>query len=62
LDAAKTLGVKGELIGPTTYDPSAEVGMFRKIVEQQPRRNLPLRARPEIFRAEIDKAVAQGIP
>ena len=36
LDAAKTLGVKGELIGPTTYDPSAEVGMFRKIVEQQP--------------------------
>jgi len=36
LDAAKMLGVKAELIGPTTYDPDAEVGMFRKVVEQQP--------------------------
>ncbi len=62
LDAAKTLGVKGELIGPTTYDPSAEVGMFRKIVEQQPAGICLSAARPEIFRAEIDKAVAQGIP
>jgi len=62
LDAAKTLGVKGELIGPATYDPSAEVGMFRKIVEQQPAGICLSAARPEIFRAEIDKAVAQGIP
>jgi len=62
LDAAKTLGVKGELVGPTTYDPSAEVGMFRKVVEQQPAGICLSAARPEIFRAEIDKAVAQGIP
>ena len=62
LDAAKTLGVKGELIGPTTYDPSAEVGMFRKIVEQQPAGICLSAARPEIFRAEIDKAMAHGIP
>ena len=32
LDAARTLGVKGELTGPTTYDPNGEVGMFRQIV------------------------------
>src|ERR1700687_6133863 len=62
LDAAKTLGVKGELIGPATYDPSAEVGMFRKIVEQQPAGICLSAARPEIFRAETDKAVASGIP
>jgi ribose transport system substrate-binding protein len=36
LDAAKTLGVKAELIGPTNYDPNGEIGMFRKVVEQQP--------------------------
>src|ERR1700686_2562149 len=62
LDAARTLGVKGELTGPTTYDPSAEVGMFRKIVEQQPAGICLSAARPEIFRAEIDKGGANGIP
>jgi ribose transport system substrate-binding protein len=62
LDAAKTLGVKGELIGPTTYDPNAEVGMFRQIVEQHPAGICLSAARPELFQAEIDKALAQGIP
>ena len=62
LDAAKALGVKGEFSGPTTYDPSAEVGIFRQIVEQHPDGICLSAARPEIFQAEIDKAVAQGIP
>src|SRR5713101_7061806 len=62
LDAAKTLGVKGELSGPTTYDPSAEVGMFRQIVEQNPAGICLSAARPEIFQAEVAKAVAHGIP
>jgi ribose transport system substrate-binding protein len=62
LDAAKTLGVKGELIGPATYDPNAEVGMFRQIVEQHPGGICLSAARPELFQAEIDKAIAQGIP
>ncbi len=62
LDAAKTLGVKGELIGPATYDPNAEVGMFRQIVEQHPAGICLSAARPELFQAEIDKALAQGIP
>src|SRR5437870_11921099 len=38
LDAAKTLGVKGELTGPTTYDPNAQGGTSRQIVEQRPAR------------------------
>jgi ribose transport system substrate-binding protein len=62
LDAAKALGVKGELIGPTGYAPNAELGMFRQIVEQHPAGICLSAARPEIFQAEIDKAVAQGIP
>jgi ribose transport system substrate-binding protein len=62
LDAAKALGVKAELVGPTGYAPNAEVTMFRDIVEQHPAGICLSAARPEIFQAEIDKAVAQGIP
>src|SRR5713101_4199107 len=62
LDAAKALGVKAELIGPATYDPGAESGMFRDLVEKQPSGICLSAARPEFFRAEIDKAVAAGIP
>jgi ribose transport system substrate-binding protein len=61
-DAARALGVKGELIGPATYDPDGEVGMFRQVVEQHPAGICLSAARHEIFQAEIDKAVAQGIP
>jgi ribose transport system substrate-binding protein len=62
LDSAKSLEVKAELIGPTGYAPNAELGMFRQIVEQQPAGICLSAARPEIFLAEINKAVAQGIP
>ncbi len=62
LDAAKALGVKGELLGPTGYQPNAEMLMFREIVEQHPAGICLSAARPEIFQAEIDKAVSQGIP
>jgi ribose transport system substrate-binding protein len=62
LDAARALGVKGELIGPATYDPDAEVGMFRQIVERHPAGICLSAARPEVFQAEVDKAMAQGIP
>lgn len=62
LDAAKALGVKAELTGPTSYDPAGEVGIFRQVVEQHPAGICLSAARPEIFQAEIDKALAQGIP
>jgi len=62
LDAAKALGVKAEMTGPATYDPSGEVGIFRQVVEQHPAGICLSAARPEIFQADIDKAIAQGIP
>jgi len=62
LDAAKALGVKAEMTGPATYDPSGEVGIFRQVVEQHPAGICLSAARPEVFQAEVDKAVAQGIP
>jgi ribose transport system substrate-binding protein len=62
LDAAKALGVKGELTGPTGYAPNAELGVFRQIVQEHPAGICLSAARPEIFQAEIDKAVADGIP
>lgn len=62
LDAARTLGVKAELVGPATYDPDGEVTIFRQIVDQQPAGICLSAARIEIFQAEIDKAIAQGIP
>jgi len=62
LDAAKALGVKAELIGPTGYQPNAELGIFRQVVEQHPAGICLSAARPEIFHAEIDKAMALGIP
>src|SRR5260370_13295697 len=62
LDAAQALGVKGELIGPATYDPGAEAGMFRDIVEKHPAGICLSAARPEFFRAYLDKAGAEGLP
>ncbi|GAC1625347.1 MAG: sugar-binding protein [Candidatus Acidiferrum sp.] len=62
LDAATALGVQGELTGPATYDPNAEVTIFREVVERHPAGICLSAARPEIFKAEIDKAIAAGIP
>jgi ribose transport system substrate-binding protein len=62
LDAAKALGVKGELVGPTSYDPDGEVTIFRQIVDQHPAGICLSAARPENFQSDIDNAVAQGIP
>jgi len=62
LDAATALGVKGELVGPTGYAPNAELGTFRQVVEEHPAGICLSAARPEIFQAAINEAIAQGIP
>ncbi len=62
LDAARALGVKAELVGPETDDPGAEATIFRNIVEKQPAGICLSAARSDFFRADIDKAVAAGIP
>ena len=43
LDAAKALGVKAELTGPPGYQPNAELGVFRRVLEENPTGNLPFR-------------------
>lgn len=62
LDAAKSLGVRAELVGPTAYAPNAELVMFRQVVDEQPSGICLSAARAEIFQPDIDKAIAQGIP
>jgi ribose transport system substrate-binding protein len=62
LDSAKSLGVSAELVGPTTYAPNPELQAFRQAVEQHPAGICVSAARPEIFQADIDNAIAQGIP
>jgi len=62
LDAAQALGVKGELVGPETYDPVGEITVFRKVLDQNPTGICLSAAKPELFVAEIEKAVAAGIP
>jgi len=62
LDAAKELGVRAELIGPKGYQPNAELVTFRQAVEEQPTGICLSAARPEIFKEQIDKAVAAGVP
>src|SRR5580693_6627644 len=61
-DAAKALGVKSELVGPANYDPDGDVTLFRQTLEQHPAGICLPAARPENCQADIDKAVAQGIP
>jgi ribose transport system substrate-binding protein len=61
-DAAKTLGVKGDLDGPATYDPDGELTAFRQAIDQHPAGICVSASRPELFRPEIDKAIAAGIP
>jgi ribose transport system substrate-binding protein len=62
LDAARVLGVRGELIGPTAYAPQQELVMFRQVVDDHPAGICLSAARPEIFQEEIARAIAAGIP
>ncbi len=62
LDAAKQLGVRAEMIGPVKYDPASEAGMFQDLVEKNPAGICLSAARPEMFKARIDKAISAGIP
>ncbi|HKE06859.1 MAG TPA: substrate-binding domain-containing protein, partial [Candidatus Acidoferrum sp.] len=57
LDAAQSLGVKAELVGPETYDPFGEITVFRKVVDQNPTGICLSAAKPELFTEEIEKAV-----
>jgi ribose transport system substrate-binding protein len=62
LDAAKALGVKAELVGPKGYQPNAELVVFRQLVDERPSGICLSAARPELFQAQIDKAIGEGVP
>jgi ribose transport system substrate-binding protein len=60
--AAKELDVSAEAVGPDTYDPSAEQAAFRTAVAKDPAGILVSAADPNLMKADIDGAIAKGIP
>ena len=62
LDAAKEMGVKAEMDGPTTLSPQEELDSFQKAVALHPAGILVSVSKPNLFKAAIDGAVQQGIP
>jgi ribose transport system substrate-binding protein len=62
LDAAKEMGVKAEMDGPTTLSPKDELDSFQKAVALKPAGILVSVSNAELFKGPIDAAVQQGIP
>lgn len=60
--AAVEQGVKGQMMGPNTYDPQAQVKEFRAAVSEKPAGILISVADPKLMTPEIDAAIAAGIP
>jgi ribose transport system substrate-binding protein len=61
-DAAKEMGVKAEMDGPTALSSKDELDSFQKAVALHPAGILVSVANVGIFKAPIDAAVQQGIP
>ena len=62
IQAASQMKVRAEFVGPDTYDPKAEQAEFERVVKTKPMGILVAPANPELMRADIDAAVAAGIP
>ena len=60
--AASQLHVKAELIGPDTYNPGEQHGEFQRVLQQNPAGILISVADRRLMRADIDSAIARGIP
>ena len=60
--AAAEYGVTAEMRGPDGFDPQAELAEFRSAVSSKPAGILVYVANEDLFRPEIDAAVAAGIP
>ncbi len=61
-DSAKQLGVKAELTGPTNYSPNEELTAFQQAVAQKPSGIMVSASTPDIFKAPVNAAIAEGIP
>ncbi len=64
LGAAKQMGVKVEMVGPDSFDPKAEHQFFQEALAQKikPSGIMVSVADPAILQADIDAAIAQGVP
>ena len=62
--AASQLGVKGEMVGPDSYDAQAEQQEFRRLMAlpQKPSGILVSAADPALMKPDMDAAIAAGIP
>ena len=60
--AAKELDVTPEAVGPDSYDPQAEQAAFRAALAKDPAGILVSAADPNLMKADIDAAIAKGIP
>ena len=60
--AAAQLQVKAEFVGPETYDPKAQHEQFLAVLAKKPTGILVSVSDPALLSADIDNAIAQGIP
>jgi len=60
--AAAQYQVQAELVGPDSYDPKAEHEQFLAAVAKKPTGILVSVSDPAALKADIDNAIAQGIP
>src|SRR5437588_13115932 len=60
--AARELDVTAEAVGPDSYDPAAEQTAFRTALAKDPAGLLVSAADPNLMKADIDAAIAKGVP
>jgi ribose transport system substrate-binding protein len=61
-DIGKTMGVKVEFDGPSTFSPADELTAFQQVVAKHPSGILVSVSDPKLFKEAIDHAILQGIP
>lgn len=61
-EAAKKLKLQAEFVGPETYDPKAQQLEFENILKTRPSGILISVANSELMKADINAAIASGIP
>lgn len=61
-DAGRVLGVKVSEVGPATYSPQDELAAFQQAVASNPSGILVSPSQAGLFDAEINSAIAKGIP
>ena len=59
--AAAQLGVKAEVVGPDSYDVTAEHNQFSEVLKQKPTGILVSASDPNLIKGDIDAAIAQGV-